>query len=66
MTAAAKAAMITGPKLFTRPCTIRIPKFMTDCCTQVRMERLHISRRIWPFHRRSVREGRKFLQRIKV
>ena len=30
-TAAAKAAIITGPKLLTSPCTIRIPKFMKMC-----------------------------------
>lgn len=30
-TAAANAAMTAGPKLLTSPCTIRMPKFMTDC-----------------------------------
>ena len=35
MTAAAKAAITTGPKLLTSPCTIRMPKFITDCWTQV-------------------------------
>ena len=34
-TATAKAAMITVPKLFTRPWIIRIPKFITDCWAQV-------------------------------
>ena len=29
--AAAKAAMMTVPKLLTRPCTIRMPKFIMDC-----------------------------------
>ena len=31
LTAAAKAAMMTVPKLFTKPCTIRMPRFITDC-----------------------------------
>ena len=31
-TAAAKAAITVGPKLFTSPCTMRMPKFITDCC----------------------------------
>ena len=34
----------TGPKLLTNPCTIRIPRFITDCCTQVRTEKAPISR----------------------
>ena len=42
-TAAAKAAITTAPKLFTSPCIIRIPKFITDCWIQVRKERLKIS-----------------------
>ena len=42
-TAAAKAAMTTVPKLFTSPWTMRIPKFITDCCRQVSEERLSIS-----------------------
>ena len=37
-TAAAKAAITAVPKLFTSPCTIRIPKFITDCCTPVKNE----------------------------
>ena len=36
LTAAAKAAMIAVPKLFTRPWIIKIPKFITDCCKQVK------------------------------
>ena len=43
-TAAAKAAMTTVPKLFTRPWTIRMPKFITDCWAQVRTENWDISR----------------------
>ena len=42
-TAAAKAAMTVAPKLLTSPCTIRMPKFITDCCTQVSEERRKIS-----------------------
>ena len=38
MTAAAKAAMTEAPKLFTSPCTISIPRFITDCCRQVSTE----------------------------
>ena len=43
MTPAAKAAMTTVPKLFTRPWTMRMPKFITDCCTQVSSENWLIS-----------------------
>ena len=32
-----------GPKLLTSPCTIRIPRFMMDCCTQVSVEKETIS-----------------------
>ena len=35
-TATAKAAMTAVPKLFTRPWTMRMPKFITDCCRQVK------------------------------
>ena len=38
MTAAANAAMTAVPKLLTSPCTIRMPRFITDCCRQVRKE----------------------------
>ena len=34
-TASANAAIMAVPKLFTRPCTIKIPKFITDCCILV-------------------------------
>ena len=34
------------PKLLTSPCTIRIPRFMTDCCTQVSVEKETISAEI--------------------
>ena len=37
-TAAANAAITAAPKLFTSPCTIKMPRFITDCCTQVKME----------------------------
>ena len=30
--------MTLTPKEFTSPCTIRMPKFITDCCTQVSRE----------------------------
>ena len=50
----AVSAMITVPKLFTRPCTIRMPKFMMDCWTLVITERLrgghHCSRCALPAH----------------
>ena len=32
------AAITAAPKLFTSPCTIKMPRFITDCCTQVKME----------------------------
>ena len=35
--------MMVAPKLFTSPWTIRMPRFITDCWTQVRMEKLAIS-----------------------
>ena len=41
--AAAKAAMMVVPKLLTSPWTARIPRFMMDCCIQVRAEKLVIS-----------------------
>ena len=34
-----KAAITTGPKVLTLVCTINIPRFMTDCCRQVRNEK---------------------------
>ena len=34
------------PKLLTKPCTIKIPKFMIDCCTQVSTDKPVISRKI--------------------
>ena len=43
-TPAAKAAIVTAPKLFTRPCTVRIPRFITDCCAQVSREYAATSR----------------------
>ena len=43
-TAAANAAITAAPKLFTSPCTIKMPRFITDCCTQVKMEYPAISR----------------------
>ena len=45
MTAAAKAAITAGPKLFTSPWTISMPRFMTDCWIQVRRENPDISER---------------------
>lgn len=41
-TAAANAAITAVPKLLTSPCTIRIPKFMIDCCMDVSRDRLRI------------------------
>ena len=35
--------MTTVPKLLTNPCTMRMPRFMTDCCTHVSSEKLVIS-----------------------
>ena len=43
MTAAANAAMTVAPKLLTRPWTIRMPRFITDCWTHVRIEKPAIS-----------------------
>ena len=34
-TETANAAIICVPKLFTIPCTISMPKFITDCCRHV-------------------------------
>ena len=42
--------MTTGPKLFTSPWTIRMPKFITDCWIQVIEDRLTISFKMPPFH----------------
>ena len=58
-TAAAKAAMTTVPKLFTSPWTMRIPKFITDCCRQVSEDRLSISLSIATEKCRSDFRGRK-------
>ena len=66
MTAAAKAAITVSPKLFTRPCTIRMPRFITDCWTQVRMEKLAISRILARRTGRSWRRGRSWGQRIRA
>ena len=44
-TPAAKAAIVAVPKLFTSPCTVNMPKFMTDCCTHVSEEKAAISLR---------------------
>ena len=30
--------MTDEPKLFTIPCTVRIPRFITDCCSDVMTE----------------------------
>ena len=38
-----KAAITAVPKLLTSPCTIRIPRFITDCWTQVSVEKEAIS-----------------------
>ena len=35
--------MTAAPKELTRPCTMRMPKFITDCCTDVRVESCKIS-----------------------
>ena len=35
--------MMVVPKLFTSPWTARMPRFMMDCCRQVRAEKLKIS-----------------------
>ena len=45
--------MITVPKLFTRPCTIRMPKFMMDCCTLVITERFRMVSRFFLSQRQS-------------
>ena len=47
-TAAANAAMTISPNEFTSPWIIRMPKFITDCCTQVSEESEKISRRSAP------------------
>ena len=44
-TAAANAAMTISPNEFTSPWIISMPKFITDCCTQVSEESEKISRR---------------------
>ena len=48
---------MTVPKLFTRPCTIRMPKFMMDCCTLVMTERFRIEARFCLSQRQSSRFG---------
>ena len=50
--------MITVPKLLTRPCTIRIPKFMMDCCTLVMTDRLRMVSRLALSQRQSDFSGR--------
>ena len=50
--------MITGPKLFTSPCTSNMPKFITDCWIHVRNEKLVISWKISPSQRICRRSGR--------
>ena len=45
--------MMTVPKLFTRPCTIRMPKFMMDCCTLVITERFRMVSRFFLSQRQS-------------
>ena len=65
-TATAKAAMTTEPKEFTRPCTRRIPKFITDCCRQVKNERLQSCRKIFRSHRRSALPTRRSGQLCQV
>ena len=45
--------MITVPKLFTRPCTIRMPKFMMDCWTLVMTDKLRIISRFFLSQRQS-------------
>ena len=42
--------MTDGPKELTLPCTIRIPKFMTACCTEVKPDSPAISRSTRPSH----------------
>jgi len=44
-TPAAKAAITVVPKLFTSPCTRRMPKFMILCCRLVRRESSDISQK---------------------
>ena len=44
MTAAAKADMTAGPKLLTSPWIIKMPRFITDCCTHVSTEKEATSR----------------------
>lgn len=63
-TPAAKAAMTAVPKLFTSPCTRRIPKFMMDCWRLVRRESSDMSRNMLPFHTISDRlRWKSFLKR---
>ena len=50
--------MVAAPKLFTSPCTIRMPKFMMDCWKQVSRDSPPISRITPPSQRKSCRRGR--------
>ncbi len=47
------------PKLLTSPCTMRMPKFITDCCRQVKPDRLSSWRRVALFQTRSSRRTRR-------
>ena len=49
--------MMTVPKLFTRPCTIRMPKFMMDCWTLVITERFRMVLRFCLSQRQSSLRG---------
>ena len=42
-TAAANAAIVTGPKLSTSRCTSRMPKFIADCCAHVNSDMSRMS-----------------------
>ena len=57
-TATENAAMTTEPKLFTTVCTIRIPRFITDCCKQVNPDSDKILRKFRLSHRISRRVSR--------
>ena len=57
--AAAKAAMTVTPKLFTSPCTSRMPKFITDCCRLVSTLLRPSRRSSAPSGRQSSRVGRR-------
>ena len=55
---AAKAAMVTAPKLSTSRWMRRIPKFIADCCAQVRSDRSRISASIARLNVRSSFPGK--------